>query len=181
MAAEPTLVWLRIAVNALRFRGPSRAGMDGNESVRGIKETRSIFSGPGRSFIGETMQRIEVALEDDLTGGPADETVQFGFDGTTYELDLNARHAADLRLRLAPFVERARRVRRRVSRVAVRTAASRERSRQIRAWAEQHGLEVSDRGRLSADVIRQYENARDSGQPPAPKGRRSSSARRPKR
>ena len=127
------------------------------------------------------MQRVEVELEDDLTGGPADETVQFGVDGTTYELDLNARHAADLRHRLAPFVEHARWVRRRVSRVPVRTAASRERSRQVRAWAEQQGIEVADRGRLPADIIRQYENARDSGQPPAPKGRRSSSARRPKR
>ena len=127
------------------------------------------------------MQRIEVALEDDLTGGPADETVQFGFDGTAYELDLNARHAADLRHRLAPFVEHARRVRRRVGRVPARTGASRERSRQIRAWAEQQGLEVSDRGRLPADVIQQYENARDRGQPPAPKERRSSSARRPRR
>lgn len=125
------------------------------------------------------MQRIEVALEDDLTGGPADETVQFGFDGTVYELDLNSRHAADLRRRLAPFVEHARRVRRRVSRVPVRSAVSRERSRQIRAWAEQQGLEVSDRGRLSADVIQQYESARGRGQPPAPEERRSS--RRPKR
>jgi hypothetical protein len=127
------------------------------------------------------MQRVEVELEDDLTGGPADETVQFGFDGTAYELDLNARHAADLRHRLAPFVEHARRVRHRVSRVPVRTAASRERSRQIRAWAEQQGIEVADRGRLPAGIIRQYENARDSGQPPAPKARRSSSARRSKR
>jgi Lsr2 len=149
------------------------------ESGRGIKEIRSLFLDRATRSLGETMQRIEVALEDDLTGGPADETVQFGFDGTAYELDLNSRHAADMRHRLAPFVEHARRVRYRVSRVPVRTAASRERSRLIRAWAERQGLEVSDRGRLSADVIQQYENARDR-QPPVPKGRRSSSAGRPK-
>ena len=145
-----------------------------------MNETRSLLLLASVHFMGETMQRVEVELEDDLTGGHADETVQFGVDGTTYELDLNARHAADLRHRLAPFVEHARRVRRRVSRVPGRTAASRERSRQIRAWAERQGFEVSDRGRLPADVIRQYESARDRGQPPAPKGRRSS-ARRPSR
>jgi hypothetical protein len=146
-----------------------------------MNRIRSVLLLASAHFLGETMQRVEIELEDDLTGGPADETVQFGVDGTTYELDLNARHAADLRHRLAPFVEHARWVRHRVSRVPVRTAASRERSRLIRSWAEQHGLEVSDRGRLPADVIQQYENAGDDGQPAALKGRRSGPARRTKR
>lgn len=40
------------------------------------------------------MQKVDVQLEDDLTGGPADETVAFGLDGWNYQIDLNARHAA---------------------------------------------------------------------------------------
>jgi hypothetical protein len=55
------------------------------------------------------MQRVEVRLEDDLTGGPADETLRFGVDGREYELDLNARHATEFRRQLAQFVEHARR------------------------------------------------------------------------
>ena len=123
------------------------------------------------------MQKVEVRLEDDLTGGPADETVEFGVDGKAYELDLNARHAADLRHRLAPFVERARLVPQRRFKTTARTAASRERSQQIRAWAEQHGVTVSARGRLPASIIQDYE-AEHSGERPADGANRQPSASR---
>ena len=46
------------------------------------------------------MQRLDVQLEDDLTGGPADETVVFGVDGRDYQIDLNAKGAAAFRKRL---------------------------------------------------------------------------------
>jgi hypothetical protein len=105
------------------------------------------------------MQRVEVQLEDDLTGGPADETVVFGVAGTAYEIDLSSRHAAEFRRRLAPYVERARLLHPQRRRTTFRTAASRERSRQIRAWAERQGLPVSGHGRLPSDVVRQYETA----------------------
>ena len=32
--------------------------------------------------------KTTVVLEDDLDGGPADETVRFGLDGVEYEIDL---------------------------------------------------------------------------------------------
>jgi hypothetical protein len=118
------------------------------------------------------MQRVEVQLEDDLTGGPADETVEFGIDGRTYAVDLNARHAAEFRRQLGRFVERARPARSR-ARVTIRTAASRERSRQIRAWAEQQGLVVAEHGRLPGNVVRQYEAARSGAAQPARRNRRS--------
>ena len=47
-------------------------------------------------------QKITVTLEDDLDGGPADQTVRFGLDGAEYEIDLSARNAAAFRERLAP-------------------------------------------------------------------------------
>jgi hypothetical protein len=112
------------------------------------------------------MQRTEVLLEDDLTGGPAEETVKFAVDNTDYELDLNGRNAADLRRRFAPFVEHARLARpRRPSRGRTRTAANRERSRQMRAWAEQQGIAIAARGRLPRHVIQEYEEARSGAQP----------------
>ncbi len=123
------------------------------------------------------MQRFEVHLEDDLTGGQADETVRFGLEGTTYELDLSAQHAADLRRRLAPFVEHARPVGRRRSRGPVRTASTRQRSREIRAWAGRQGFAVSDHGRLPTHVIQQYESALDVRQPAGQGERRSSDGR----
>ena len=53
-------------------------------------------------------QKVTVALEDDLDGGPADETVRFGFEGTGYEIDLSAKNARAFRKKLAPFIEHAR-------------------------------------------------------------------------
>jgi hypothetical protein len=38
--------------------------------------------------------KITVALEDDLDGGPANETVRFGVGGAEYEIDLNNKNAA---------------------------------------------------------------------------------------
>ena len=111
------------------------------------------------------MQKVDVRLEDDLTGGPADETVHFGVDGSTYEIDLNAKHAARLRNLLGPFVERARLARARRPRTTTRTTASRERSRQIRAWAAHQGMTVADHGRLPGSVIAEYQKAHSDEQP----------------
>jgi Lsr2 len=49
-------------------------------------------------------QKITVALEDDLDGGPAEETVRFGLDGSEYEIDLSIKNATTFCRQLAPFV-----------------------------------------------------------------------------
>jgi hypothetical protein len=53
--------------------------------------------------------KITVALDDDLEGGPADETMRFAVGGTAYEIDLNTKNARAFRKQLAPFIEHARR------------------------------------------------------------------------
>jgi Lsr2 len=97
-----------------------------------------------------------VVLQDDLDGGPADETLHFGIGGLEYEIDLSEKNAARLRKQLAPFVEHARKAGRAPRRVT-RTAASRRRSRDIRAWAREQGIPLSERGRIPASVVEQYE------------------------
>ncbi len=104
-------------------------------------------------------QKITVALEDDLDGGRADETVRFGFGGAEYEIDLSTKNAAAFRSKLAPFIKHARRAGRGQRRRPERTAASRERSGGIRAWAKDQGIAVSDRGRIPASVVGQYQAA----------------------
>jgi Lsr2 len=101
--------------------------------------------------------KITVALEDDLDGGPADETVRFRAGGTEYEIDLNNKNAAAFRKHLAPFVEHARRAGRGQRRL--RTSSSRQRSGDVRAWAKAQGIAVSDRGRIPASIVEQYEAA----------------------
>jgi hypothetical protein len=104
-------------------------------------------------------QKITVALEDDIDGGPADETVRFGLGGTEYEIDLSTKNATAFRQQLAPFIEHARRTGRGQRRRPGRTVSSRERSADIRAWAKDQGITVSDRGRIPASVAEQYDAA----------------------
>jgi len=101
-------------------------------------------------------QKITVALEDDLDGGPADETVRFGLGGAAYEIDLSTKNANAFRQQLAPFIEHARRTGRGQRRRPGRTVSSRERSADIRAWAKDQGIAVSERGRIPASVVEQY-------------------------
>jgi hypothetical protein len=104
-------------------------------------------------------QRVTVALEDDLDGGPAQETVRFAFDGTDYEIDLSTKNAAAFRRQLVPFLEHARKSGRAQPRRPGRTTVSRQRSGDIRAWAKDHGIAVSERGRIPASVVEQYQAA----------------------
>jgi hypothetical protein len=102
--------------------------------------------------------KITVALEDDLDGGRADETVRFGLGSAQYEIDLNKKNARAFRKKLAPFVGHARKAAASGQRRGpARTASSRQRSGDIRAWAKARGLQVSDRGRIPASVVDQYE------------------------
>ena len=104
-------------------------------------------------------QKITVALEDDLDGGPADETLRFGLGGLEYEIDLSKKNAGRFRRQIAPYIEHARKAGRGQRRRPARAASSRERSGDIRAWAKGQGIAVSERGRIPASVVQQYEAA----------------------
>ena len=82
-----------------------------------------------------------------------------GVDGSDYEIDLSKKNAAAFRRKLAPFLEHARKAGRGQRRRPGRTAASRDRSGGIRAWAKGQGIAVSARGRIPASVVEQYEAA----------------------
>jgi hypothetical protein len=103
--------------------------------------------------------RISIVLEDDLDGGPAAETLQFGLGAAEYEIDLNKKNAKTFRQQLAPFIEHARKAGREQRRRSARTSSSRQRTGDIRAWAKDTGVPVSDRGRIPASVVEQYEAA----------------------
>ena len=103
--------------------------------------------------------RIAIVVEDDLDGGPADQTLEFGLDGTEYVIDLSAKNAAKFGRQLAPFIEHARKAGRGQRRRSGRTSSSRQHSGAVRAWAKDQGIPVSERGRIPASVVEQYESA----------------------
>ena len=111
-------------------------------------------------------RKVTIVLEDDLDVGTADETVTFSLDGITYEIDLNKANAAQLREALSPFVKVARKAPRgsrgRTGRGMKATAGAhseRANPQTIRAWAGSHGIAVSPRGRIPADVVARFEEA----------------------
>ena len=103
--------------------------------------------------------KINVVLEDDLDGGPADETVRFGLDGVAYEIDLSRQNARAFRREFASFLIHARRAEGGRRRRPARSSPGRRRSGDIRAWAKDAGIRVSDRGRIPASVVAQYQAA----------------------
>jgi hypothetical protein len=106
-------------------------------------------------------QRTEIVFTDDLDGGPADETVRFGIDGTQYEIDLSKAHAAELRSALQPFVASARRVTAAGNRRAGRASSRRSgpSPSDVRAWARSEGIEVKDKGRVPAELMVKFQAA----------------------
>jgi len=116
-------------------------------------------------------QKTIVTLVDDLTGEVAENisTAEFALDGRTYELDLTEENSAKLHDALSQYVNAARKLGgRRRSRAhparATKTTGrapgyNRETLKSIRAWAKQNGHRVSDRGRLSAEVLQAWHSA----------------------
>ena len=108
-------------------------------------------------------QRVHIVLEDDVDGTEAGETVMFGLDGANYEIDLSEKNAATLRDALAVYVGSARRVSGRGARKPSRSrggnGGSGTSASEVREWARAQGYEVSDRGRVPAEVRAAFEAA----------------------
>ena len=121
-------------------------------------------------------QQMTVRFVDDLDGSEASGTVDFGFDGRRYEIDLSEANATRLREAFAPFVGAARTAsgrrsagrssgRGRGTRQSVAAAqstparSSREETAAIRQWARNRGHQVSDRGRISKQIMEAHQAA----------------------
>ncbi len=104
-------------------------------------------------------QRVNIVLVDDIDGSDAAETVAFGLDGTSYEIDLNDKHAAKLRDALASYVGHARKVGGRRTRAKASASTTGASAKEIRDWARSNGFKVPDRGRIPADVREAFDSA----------------------
>jgi hypothetical protein len=106
-------------------------------------------------------QKVNIVLVDDIDGSDATQTVAFGLDGTSYEIDLNDDHAAELREALATYVGHGRKVSsgRRSRAAKASTASGAHSAREIRDWARSNGYDVPARGRIPADVRTAFEAA----------------------
>lgn len=110
-------------------------------------------------------QKIQTLLTDDLDPElEATETITFGLDGSSYEIDLNDEHSTEMREAFAPFVAAARKVGGRPARRGAKTGSSEKVSQTgegpdpsaVRAWAKEHDIAVSERGRIKGSVVAQF-------------------------
>ncbi|MBV7412780.1 histone-like nucleoid-structuring protein Lsr2 [Dermabacteraceae bacterium P13115] len=104
-------------------------------------------------------RKTHVVLVDDIDGTDAAETVNFGLDGVNYEIDLNEDNAAKLREALTPWLAAARRVGGRARRGTGPVSGGGSQNSEIRRWARENNIPVSERGRISADVRKMYLDA----------------------
>ncbi|MFF3027539.1 MULTISPECIES: Lsr2 family protein [Microbacterium] len=112
-------------------------------------------------------KRIVHQLVDDIDGSVLEvgegETIHFSLNGAAYEIDVNAEHAEELRKAFAPYISAGRRAG--SSGAPSRAAAPRKRPARnpevaaIRAWANDNGYTLSERGRIPAPVIEAYNAA----------------------
>jgi len=108
-------------------------------------------------------KQVITVLTDDLDGGDADRTVEFGLDGVNYTIDLSEKNAGKLRKALDPYLSVATRVGRSGGEPRGRRGgatstgrASRDQNQAIREWASKNGYEVSERGRIPSSVVEAF-------------------------
>lgn len=116
------------------------------------------------SKVSTMARRIVHQLVDDIDGSVLEvgegETLHFSLNSTAYEIDLSSAHADQLRSALEPFIAAGRR-----SGTAARSSAPKKRTTRnpevaaIRAWANENGHPLSERGRIPATVLEAYHSA----------------------
>lgn len=102
---------------------------------------------------------VERLVADDADG--ATETLDFSYRRADYQIDLSARDARALDKLLAPVLAASRRREKRpvTRRPVTETPSGVPVPKAVRAWAKNEGIEVSDRGRVAADVMKRYQDA----------------------
>jgi hypothetical protein len=102
-------------------------------------------------------------ITDDLDGSKDATEVAFSFDGVDYTIDLSKKNAAAMTKALKPYIDAATKVSGRGNRArrtkTSRTTAPRKDLAAVREWARGQGIDVSDRGRVPASVVEQYDAA----------------------
>ncbi|GAA1490511.1 histone-like nucleoid-structuring protein Lsr2 [Brachybacterium sacelli] len=99
-------------------------------------------------------RKTQVLLVDDIDGSDATNTVTFGLDGVSYEIDLNDDNTRQLRSELEKWTVLARRTGGRAKRGTGAGAGGD--AKKIRLWATENGYEVSERGRIPIEIREAY-------------------------
>lgn len=107
-------------------------------------------------------RKVQVLLVDDIDDSAAARNITFSIEGDHYEIDLAQANIDRLHKALEPFIAAARKVKRPGRTRGSSSSRSGRRGVEpavIRQWAKEQGMEVSERGRVSKEVLQAYEAA----------------------
>lgn len=108
------------------------------------------------------VQRVKTLFVSDLSGqelGDAGQTVKFGFSGVEYEIDLSEEEADEFAGVMNRYLSAGRRVAGRRQRGSAASGRRPGELASIRSWARENGYQVSDRGRVSQQIVDAYQAA----------------------
>lgn len=107
-------------------------------------------------------------IADDFDGSTPAETVYFSVAGKEYAIDLNEEHAAELADALAKVDEQMKRYTDAArpmgksstgtARRSSKSSKSSQNNKAVRAWAQENGYEIGDRGRIPEEIQEAYRN-----------------------
>lgn len=104
-------------------------------------------------------------IADDFDGSTPAETVYFSVAGKDYAIDLNEEHVAELTDALAKvdelmkdYTDKARPMGKSSTGTARRSSKSSQDTKAVRAWAQENGYEIGDRGRIPEEIQEAYRN-----------------------
>jgi|SRR5690625_3543617 len=106
-------------------------------------------------------QQFHIRYIDDLDGtdlGDRANTIEFAFEGKEYTIDLSDENAAAFREAMKPYIDAGQRLsgaKRKAPRKAAAKSSSTD-TKAIREWARNNGYDVSDRGRIPAEIMDAY-------------------------
>lgn len=107
-------------------------------------------------------QHLHVRFIDDLDGtdlGNKANTITFSFEGKDYSIDLSEANADTFREAMKPYINGGRRATGSKTKTSRRSTTSADETKRVREWARSNGHEVSDRGRIPAEVMQAYTTA----------------------
>jgi Lsr2 len=144
-----------------RGRGEGTRAAKAAARTKADERASTLNNAPKEGLI-TVARKVQIQTLDDLDGSEGASPLEFSLEGVNYEIDLNDEHAAELRELLTPYVRSARRVGKAPAKRGERERNGAPDPRTVREWARAQGIEVSNRGRVPARLIEQFEQAQAS-------------------
>lgn len=106
-------------------------------------------------------QKQTVTYVSDLSGADITDndapTIQFGWDGTDYTIDLTAKEAEAFYKAVSKYIDAGTKVSK--SNKRTKKTATGPNAADVRGWAKDNGYDVPQRGRIPSDVMDAYNAA----------------------